>query len=83
MSFAPDLPADSTAVRLRLASSQASSSMAAEVGENAIDIALKVARALSAVGADYFLASFREAGERFGDDWRLCPSSVAPGPSPA
>ena len=29
--------------------------MAAEVGENAIDIALKVARALSAVGADYFL----------------------------
>lgn len=29
--------------------------MAAEVGENAIDIALKVARALTAVGADYFL----------------------------
>lgn len=29
--------------------------MAAEVGENAIDIALKVARALTSVGADYFL----------------------------
>jgi hypothetical protein len=29
--------------------------MAAEVGENAIDIALKVARALTAVGAEYFL----------------------------
>ncbi len=29
--------------------------MAADVGENAIDIALKVARALTAVGADYFL----------------------------
>src|SRR6478735_5278593 len=34
---------------------QALSSMAAEVGENAIDIALKVARALTAVGAEYFL----------------------------
>jgi hypothetical protein len=29
--------------------------MAAEVGENAIDIALKVARALNAVGAEYFV----------------------------
>jgi hypothetical protein len=29
--------------------------MAAEVGENAIDIALKVARSLTAVGAEYFL----------------------------
>lgn len=29
--------------------------MAAEVGENALDIALKVARALTAVGAEYFL----------------------------
>jgi hypothetical protein len=29
--------------------------MAVEVGENAIDIALKVARALNAVGAEYFL----------------------------
>jgi hypothetical protein len=29
--------------------------MSAEVGENAIDIALKVARALTAVGAEYFL----------------------------
>lgn len=29
--------------------------MAAEVGENAIDIGLKVARALTAVGAEYFL----------------------------
>ena len=29
--------------------------MAAEVGENAIDIALKVARALTAVGAEYFV----------------------------
>lgn len=35
--------------------SQALSSMSAEVGENAIDIALKVATALTAVGADYFL----------------------------
>ncbi|MEI9950221.1 MAG: nucleotidyl transferase AbiEii/AbiGii toxin family protein [Pseudomonadota bacterium] len=34
---------------------QASSSMSAEVGENAIDVALKVAAALTAVGADYFL----------------------------
>jgi hypothetical protein len=32
-----------------------SSSMAAEVGENAIDIALKVARALTEVGAEYFV----------------------------
>jgi len=29
--------------------------MTAEVGENALDIALKVARALTAVGAEYFL----------------------------
>jgi hypothetical protein len=29
--------------------------MAAELGENAIDIALKVARALTEVGAEYFL----------------------------
>ena len=29
--------------------------MAAEVGENAIDIALKVARALTSVGAEYFV----------------------------
>lgn len=29
--------------------------MAAEVGENALDIALKVARALTSVGAEYFL----------------------------
>ncbi|HEY5372120.1 MAG TPA: hypothetical protein VIK01_00475 [Polyangiaceae bacterium] len=29
--------------------------MSAEVGENALDIALKVARALTAVGADYFV----------------------------
>ena len=29
--------------------------MAAEVGENAVDIALKVARALNAVGAEYFV----------------------------
>jgi hypothetical protein len=40
--------------------------MAAEVGENAIDIALEVARALTAVGAEYFLggslASSLQAG---------------------
>jgi len=30
--------------------------MSADVGENAIDVALKVAAALTAVGADYFLA---------------------------
>ena len=29
--------------------------MSAEVGENAIDVALKVARALTAVAAEYFL----------------------------
>ena len=34
---------------------QALSSMSAEVGDNAIDIALEVAAALTAVGADYFL----------------------------
>lgn len=42
-------------MRLPLASSPVSSSRAAEVGENAIDVALKVARAPSAVGADCFL----------------------------
>jgi hypothetical protein len=39
----------------RRAYSRALSSMSAEVGENAIDVALKVASALTAVGADYFL----------------------------
>jgi hypothetical protein len=42
-------------VRSPLASFRLSRSMAAEVGENAIDIALKVARALTAAGAEYFL----------------------------
>jgi Nucleotidyl transferase AbiEii toxin, Type IV TA system len=34
---------------------RASSSMSAEIGENAIDIALKVASALTTVGAEYFV----------------------------
>jgi hypothetical protein len=42
-------------VRSPLACSPVSTSMAADVGENAIDIALKVARALTAVGAEYFV----------------------------
>jgi hypothetical protein len=50
-----DLPGDSTGVKSPLASSPVSSSMPAEVGENAIDIALKVARALTVVGAEYFV----------------------------
>jgi len=54
-SFAHDSLVDSTDATSLLASSQTSSSMAAEVGENAIDIALKVARALTTVGAEYFL----------------------------
>jgi hypothetical protein len=42
----------SVAGRSRPAYSQALSSMSAEVDENAIDVALKVARAFSAVGAE-------------------------------
>lgn len=41
--------------RSRRAYSQALSSVSAEAGENAIDVALKVATALAAVGAEYFL----------------------------
>ena len=41
--------------RSRSAYSQALSSTSAEVGENAIDVALTVAKALTAVGAEYFL----------------------------
>jgi len=51
-SSAHDSLADSTGVTSPLASFQTSSSMAAEVGENAIDIALKVARGLVTVGAE-------------------------------
>jgi hypothetical protein len=50
-----DWPCASTAARLLSDCSLALSLMPAEVGENAVDIALKVAAALSAVGADYFL----------------------------
>src|SRR5688500_4951068 len=42
-----------TAARSLRACFRASSSMSAEVGENAIDIALKVAAALTSVGADF------------------------------
>jgi len=45
-----------TAAKSLRAYSRALSSMSADVGENAIDVALKVAAALTAVGADYFLA---------------------------
>lgn len=55
VSSAPDLPAGCTDATSLLDSSPVSSSMPAEVGENAIDIALKVARALSVVGAEYFV----------------------------
>jgi hypothetical protein len=54
-SFEHESLVDSTDAASLLASSQTSSSMAAEVGENAIDIALKVALALTTVGAEYFL----------------------------
>jgi hypothetical protein len=53
--FVRDWRCVSMADRWRCAYSQALSSMSAEVGENAIDIALRVASALTAVGAEYFL----------------------------
>jgi hypothetical protein len=46
--------------------------MSAEVGENAIDIALKVAGALTSVGAEYFLGGI--SGEVMDDAYLTLPS---------